>query len=156
MTAFAAIEKLLHQEIPLAREMGVSVLAASANGAQIVAPLTPNINYSGTGFGGSLYSTAVLSCWLLVQATIKSAELELDTLVIQSGSMDYLHPVDSDFEGQASWPSEETRARFLGGLRRRRLFRTEVSAQIICKNIVCAQLIGRFVAQLRTPPDKDQ
>ena len=149
MTDLAATETLLHREIPLSREMGVRVFAASADAARISAPLTPNINYSGTGFGGSLYSAAVLSCWLLVRTTIEANGLEFDTLVIQSGGMDYLKPVTENFEAEAHWPSEEARARFLEGLRRRKLFRTEIAARVTSGGDICATLTGRFVARVR-------
>lgn len=149
MTQLSDIQALLHREIPLSREMGVEVVAASPDAARISAPLTPNINYSGTGFGGSLYSAAVLSCWLLVRTTIEANGFELDTLVIQSGSMEYLKPVTGHFEGEARWPSDEARARFLEGLRRRRIFRTEIAASVTSGGETCATLTGRFVARVR-------
>lgn len=149
MTDLAAIETLLHREIPLSREMGVRVVFASSDAARITAPLTPNINYSGTGFGGSLYSAAVLSCWLLVRTTIEAKHFEFDTLVIQSGGMDYLKPVTANFEAEAHWPSEDGRTRFLDGLRRRKLFRTEIAATVTSDGEVCATLTGRFVARVR-------
>lgn len=149
MTELTAIEALLHREIPLSREMGAHVLVASRDLARIEAPLTPNINYSGTGFGGSLYSAAVLACWLLVRTTIEAEGLEMETLVIQSGAMEYLTPVTSGFEGEARWPSDEARMRFLDGLKRRRIFRTEIAGQVTCEGAVCATLVGRFVARIR-------
>lgn len=149
MTDLAAIETLLHREIPLSREMGVRVVLASADAARIAAPLTPNINYSGTGFGGSLYSAAVLSCWLLVRTTIEANGFEFDTLVIQSGGMEYLKPVTDNFEAEARWPSEDGRVRFLEGLRRRKVFRTEIVALVTSGGETCASLTGRFVARVR-------
>lgn len=149
MTDLTDIENLLHREIPLSREMGVQVLAATADAARIAAPLTPNINYSGTGFGGSLYSAAVLSCWILVRTTIETHGFEFDTLVIQSGGMEYLKPVTENFEAEAHWPSEDGRARFLEGLRRRKLFRTEIAATVTSDGEICATLTGRFVARVR-------
>lgn len=149
MSQLIEIESLLHREIPLSREMGVRVIAASPDAARIAAPLTPNINYSGTGFGGSLYSAAVLSCWLLVRTTIEASGLEFDTLVIQSGGMEYLKPVTAHFDGEATWPSEEARTRFLDALRRRKLFRTEIAAKVTSGGETCATLTGRFVARVR-------
>lgn len=143
------IVTLLHREIPLSKEMGIAVLEASEARVSIRAPLTPNINYSGTGFGGSLYSVAVLSAWLLLRMSIVNGGLDFETLVIQSGQADYLIPVEESFEGVASWIDDDARTRFLSGLVRHRQFRTNVAAQIICRDRTCAKFSGRFVARVR-------
>jgi Putative thioesterase (yiiD_Cterm) len=63
----AALELSLHQRIPLSRAMGVAVLEAAPARVALAAPLAPNVNHSGTVFGGSAASVAVLSAWSLVE-----------------------------------------------------------------------------------------
>ncbi|NGP16503.1 YiiD C-terminal domain-containing protein [Devosia aurantiaca] len=59
MRTLADLERHLSDQIPLSREMAVGLTAASSDVVTLQAPLTPNINYTGTAFGGSLYSVAV-------------------------------------------------------------------------------------------------
>jgi len=47
------LQTSLHERIPLSRAMGVTVPQAEPTGVVLSAPLAPNVNHSGTVFGGS-------------------------------------------------------------------------------------------------------
>ena len=62
------LQASLHERIPLSRAMGVRVLRAEPGGVVVEAPLAPNVNHSGTVFGGSASAVALLAAWALVEA----------------------------------------------------------------------------------------
>jgi thioesterase domain-containing protein len=105
MTATAALERILHDEIPLTRAMGVRVAAYDGNLLRLTAPLTPNINDKGTAFGGSLYSLAVLCGWSLLYLKVKEAGLAYN-IVIQEANVLYLLPVSGDLSAECSIDNE--------------------------------------------------
>ena len=140
------LETRLHREIPLAAAMQVRVLAISSIESLLAAPLAPNINHKSTAFGGSLHSVAVLACWSLV--TWRLQDEDVGYIVIQDSRIEYLKPVDSDFEARAVWASTEEEAAFQKTLVRRGLARAKLRAEILCRGEICATLEGSFVAQV--------
>lgn len=99
------LEKVLLEEIPLTRAMGLKVLEASASQVVLSAPLEPNHNHKRTAFGGSLYSLAVLAGWGLLWVRLKEAGLE-GHVVIAKSEVEYLKPVVQDFQATAEADDE--------------------------------------------------
>lgn len=99
MTATAALQRTLHDEIPLTRAMDVRVAAYDGHLLRLTAPLPPNVNDKGTAFGGSLYSLAVLCGWSLLHLKIKEAGLA-HNIVIQEANVRYLLPVSDDMTAE--------------------------------------------------------
>ena len=60
----------LNERIPLTRALGVVVRRAESAGVVVEAPLEPNVNHSGTVFGGSASAVAVLAAWALVEVRL--------------------------------------------------------------------------------------
>ena len=145
---FSSLQRLLHREIPVSAEMGITIVRASPDLVRLEAPLTPNINYNGTAFGGSIYTVAALSSWLLLSATLTAGGIEADYVVIQDGAIEYLQPATDRFEAESAWPSDEARSRFLRGLDRRGVARSQLAARVTCRGAVCASFEGRFVASI--------
>jgi thioesterase domain-containing protein len=145
----ALLQELLHREIPVSAEMGITIVRASHGLVRLEAPLTPNINYNGTAFGGSIYTVAALSSWLLVSATLTAEGHEAESVVIQDGAIEYVQPANDRFEAESAWPDDESRSRFLRALERRRVARSQLAALVTCKGAVCAGFQGRFVARVR-------
>lgn len=149
---FSSLQVLLHREIPVSAEMGITIVHASPDVVRLEAPLTPNINYNGTAFGGSIYTVAALSSWLLVSATLTAEGHEAESVIFQDGAIEYLHPANDRFEAESGWPSDETRSRFLRGLDRRGVARAQLAALVTCEGSVCASFAGRFVVRLGQRP----
>ena len=99
MTVTAALERTLHDEIPLTRAMDVRVAAYDGNLLRLTAPLPANVNDKGTAFGGSLYSLAVLCGWSLLHLKVKEAGLA-HNIVIQEANVRYLLPVSQDLSAE--------------------------------------------------------
>jgi len=91
----------LLRSIPVVKGMNISIESLGKDSLRISAPLDSNINYEGTAFGGSLNTTCILSCYLLVHHVLKQNDIKFKSLVIQDSEIKYLIPVDGDFGAQA-------------------------------------------------------
>lgn len=140
-----ALQKYLHEHIPLSKAMGVEVITASVEGVKLFAPLAPNLNHRETIFGGSASALAILSAWTLLY--LKTAnEGQKVRVVIQRNSMSYERPIlggftaSSAIHGAASW------VRFADTLNRRKRARISVNARLHCEEERVGEFEGDFVA----------
>lgn len=140
-----AIETYLHTHIPLSREMGVSVVAVDDQGVRLAAPLLPNINHRSTAFGGSISALAILSAWTLVHVRLQSLPLS-SRIVIQSNTVDYLAPIDQDFQAYCPSPADRDWQRFVSALTRRGKGRIQLTAQILAGDRLAGRFSGDYVA----------
>ena len=142
------LEIYLHQQIPLTRAMGVSVRAVTPDTVTLAAPLAPNINPKGTGFGGSASTLCIVAAWSTLYARLIDAGLPTE-IVIHSNTMDYLHPIHGEFvatgavSAEADWPG------FVKTLESRKKARIEIDAGLSCGDETVGAFRGRFVAFLR-------
>jgi thioesterase domain-containing protein len=81
----------------LTRALGASVVSADFSGVRLRAPLAPNVNPHGTAFAGSLASLSVLCGWVWVVLALRDHGAE-GPVVVRRSEVDYLAPVESDFE----------------------------------------------------------
>jgi len=140
-----ALQRYLHEHIPLSRAMQVTVRAASIEEVELAAPLAPNINHRETVFGGSASAVCILAAWSLVQVRLQS-DGRPARLVIQRNLMEYLLPVQGDFTARARIADEEAWRHFRRVLDRRGKSRIAVAATLECNGAVAGQLAGTFVA----------
>lgn len=99
MTPAAQLERLLHEEIPISRAMGIRVAGYDGASLQLAAPLAPNFNHKLTAFGGSLYSLAVLCGWGLLHLKLTEAGVHKH-IVIHEANIRYLLPVAEDMQAE--------------------------------------------------------
>lgn len=119
------VTRYLHEHIPISRHLGVRVGAYDGRSLRLAAPLAPNVNHTGTVFGGSLSAIGILTGWTLLH--LKLRELELDArLVIQRNEIDFDEPIAADLSSTATLPDEPEWERFLATLRRHRRARVRV------------------------------
>ena len=67
MSQLSLFQKRIHDEIPLSRALGIQLHSWDGRSLLLSAPLEPNRNHQGTGFGGSIYCAAVTAAgaaWL--------------------------------------------------------------------------------------------
>ena len=137
------LQDSLHERIPLSRAMGVSVLQADPGRVVLRAPLAPNVNHSGTVFGGSATSVAVLAAWALVEVRLQSVA-QAGRIVIRRSAMDFERPIVADFIAIAESPAAADWARLLATLRRDRMGRIVVRSVLECEGARVGQLEGEF------------
>ena len=143
----AALQRYLHEHIPLTRAMDVQVISIADANVVLGAPLAPNVNHHGTAFGGSGATLATLAAWSLLHLRLIAMGLPSDE-VIQSSTMDYLTPIDSDFTAVARLEDGADWDGFVATLRRRGRARIGLQADLVADERVAARFKGRFVAVL--------
>jgi thioesterase domain-containing protein len=137
------LQASLYQRIPLSRAMGVTVLQAEPTGVVMSAPLAPNVNHSGTVFGGSASAVAVLAAWSQVEVGLQAA-VQPGRIVIRRSAMDFERPIVAYFTATAVPPSPEEWARLLGTLQRGRMGRIAVRSVLDCQGERVGELEGEF------------
>ena len=129
----AELEAYLRIRIPLSGAMQVHVRSIDEDALRIAAPLAPNINHRETVFGGSAAAVAMIQRW----------------------EMEFLSPIESDFDAvsrvhdAADWP------RFLDALRRKGRARVAVRVLLDCNGVRVGEFVGEFVA-MRAPMSEAQ
>ncbi len=88
-----ALQQVLHHDIPLTRDMGLTVLRWEGHALHLHLPLEPNVNHKSTMFGGSLYCGAVLAGWGWLHLRLREAGIEGGHIVIQESHIRYPLPV---------------------------------------------------------------
>lgn len=150
-----ALQRYLHEHIPLAAAMGVGVLAAGEQGVVLEAPLGPNINHRETVFGGSASAVAILAAWSCLHWNLLRAGMAV-RVVIQRNSMEYLQPIAGTFTVNAALPEDATWQRFLRTIRRRGRARVGVQAQLEYGGLVAGRFAGEFVAVASVASSRDR
>jgi thioesterase domain-containing protein len=153
MTQLGRFQKRIHEMIPLSEALGVRLESYDGSCLLVSAPLEPNHNHQGTGFGGSVYSVAVTSAWGLVELVLADLGLE-GNVVIQVGEIEHLEPVNSDFYALCHLPGGEVPERFRKSLARHGKARLSLIAEVYCGKPSLAPTTepaavfqGRFVVQ---------
>jgi thioesterase domain-containing protein len=140
-----ALQRYLHDHIPLSKAMQVEVLEATVNGVTLAAPLAPNINHRETVFGGSASAVAILSAWTLMYLRLKKEQFNT-RIVIQRNTMAYERPITGTFSASATMPDVPAWRRFVETLRRRNRARFTVHSVLCCNGKNVATFEGDFVA----------
>ena len=143
MNPAAALERTLHDEIPLSQAMGIRVIAYDGASLKLTAPLAPNTNHKSTAFGGSLYSLAVMCGWGMVHLKLAEAALHKH-IVIQDADIRYLLPIDQDMQAECSL-DESTLNKFLRTLKKYDRARLALDVVIKHQGQAAVEFSGRYV-----------
>ncbi len=141
----AELQRYLHEHIPLAAAMQVSVEHADGDDVRLSAPLAPNINHRETVFGGSASAVAILAAWSLVHQKLQAAGVD-SRLVIQRNSMEYTQPIAERFFAQSFLAEPERWPLFLATLSRKGRARVRVGATLSAGGGTVGEFAGEFVA----------
>ncbi|MEZ0391891.1 MAG: YiiD C-terminal domain-containing protein [Pseudobdellovibrionaceae bacterium] len=148
MTLAADLGKLLNDEIPISKTMGIRDFQLSKTQFSFELPLQPNINHKGTLFGGSLYSAGALACYGLFLSGLRDQSIATKNIVIAEGGMKYLAPVDANAKVEATWNSDQERIQFFKTLQSKKKARVLMRAQVLVGQQICAEFSGFFVAHI--------
>ncbi len=147
MARAARLEKYLYSAIPLVTHMQVRVLELNTTHLILGAPLAPNSNHIGTGFGGSLQGLATLAGWGMVWLLLEKLNAHI---VIQENHMRFLAPVQADFTASCPIPTTATAQQFIAAYQRRGRARLELAVQVQSGAQQAGILSGQFVAMRAT------
>jgi len=149
VTSEQFLQDFLYREIPISRHMELQVVEASPQIVRLRFGLEANLNHCSTAFGGSISTASILAAFSIVSLTV-AEQKPAALVVVRSNEIEYLHPVDSDFEAIAISPRPEEWNRFHSMLARKGKGRIRIQSQVETNGIVCARLSGVFVA-IREP-----
>lgn len=139
----------LHDKITLFKHLGIQPLDISGKSVRFRISLDKSRNHKGTAFGGSLYADAVLAAYTLVFASLRERGFSTENIVIAKGEIEYLRPVDSDFEIQCLFPSAAEEETFFAELKSKGRSRISLTSQIFGEGgSLKASLTGVFVVKL--------
>ncbi len=141
----AELETYLYQHIPLLRAMQISVPELSLEQAVVQAPLEPNLNQHGTGFGGSASVVAILAAWCLAQHRLRTEGIE-NPLVIRRTAMEYERPITDTFMARASFDGDLDVGALTDQLAAEGKATIPVISVLECRGQVVARFRGEFVA----------
>ncbi|HEX8592729.1 MAG TPA: thioesterase domain-containing protein [Pseudomonas sp.] len=141
------LERVLHHDIPLTREMGVNVLSWNNHELRLHLPLEPNINHKSTMFGGSLYCGAVLAGWGWLHLRLREAGITDGHIVIQDGQINYPLPVRGDAVAICEAPDAALWEKFIATFERRGRARLTLQTRICAQgsNAEAVRFVGQFV-----------
>ncbi len=125
--------------------MGFVVTRFDDGGVAIRAPLSANVNDKGTAFGGSIASLLTMTAWGMAMCVVGRLP-GTRQIVIQKCSIEYLSPLEGDFEATATAPEAAVAERFLRMLGQFGKARIPVSARISTAEGPAAIFEGSFVA----------
>ena len=141
------LEQVLHEDIPLTREMGIKVLSWQGHQLRLHLPLEPNINHKSTMFGGSLYCAAVLAGWGWLHLRLREAGIDDGHIVIHEGQISYPLPVTADAVAICDAPDEVVWGKFLRTYKRYGRARLTLPTRIVNQDSeeVAVSFSGQFV-----------
>ncbi|MHA6197864.1 YiiD C-terminal domain-containing protein [Pseudomonas wadenswilerensis] len=128
------LQDVLHQDIPLTREMDLHVLDWEDQRLRLRLPLAPNVNHKSTMFGGSLYCGAVLVGWGWLHLRLREAGIDDGHIVIQEGAISYPLPVTGAAIAVCEAPEEKVWKRFVSTYQRYGRARLTLHTRIFNEN----------------------
>jgi thioesterase domain-containing protein len=148
--ALAGALEALHDDIPLARALGIEIVRRSHDGVALRAPFQPNRNGHGTLFGGSAVSVALIAGWLLVHGWVEAAGVDAD-VVIHELDARFDSPITGDVRATAQAPPSRARERFERTLAKRGRARVDIPIRVGGGDVAKGTaLVGRYVALRRS------
>ncbi|WP_296260062.1 MULTISPECIES: YiiD C-terminal domain-containing protein [unclassified Pseudomonas] len=141
------LEDVLHQDIPLTRDMGMQVISWQNHQLRLHLPLAQNINHTSTLFGGSLYCGAVLAGWGWLYLRLKEVGITDGHIVIQEGQISYPLPVKRDGVAICVAPDDAIWDKFVKMYQRRGRARLALNTQIVAEGSEesAVEFVGQYV-----------
>lgn len=140
--------QILKDKITLYEHLGIEVKEIGSSRVHFRVSLEKNENHKGTAFGGSLYASAVLAAYALALAGLKQRGLDTENIVIAKGEIQYLRPVETDFDIVSEFPSEDDEEAFYQELLSKKRVRGKIRSQILGEGgSLKASLVGDFVVK---------
>jgi thioesterase domain-containing protein len=142
------LEQTLHDEIPITKQLGITVLCYKEATLALSAPLEANINHKGTAFAGSINAVTTLAGWGLLWLLLREARLSAK-IVIQESNIRYRHPITQDMVATCRAPDAAHLEPFFLTLQRRGMARVELHAHIWQGEQLAVEFDGRYVVTTR-------
>lgn len=137
----------VHKEISLTKGLGFTIAQVSSVQSKVKVLLKPNLNHKMTAFGGSAHSAALVGGWALLNFYLPQKNISPDNLVGQDSSIQFLLPIDKNFEVKSFWSSSEDKNNFIKSLQTHRRGRVTLISKVFVGKRLCAIAESRFVVK---------
>jgi len=137
------LERTLHEEVPLTRQMGIRVEDHDGRELVIKADFEPNINIHGTAFGGSLFSICAITCWGLLHLKFEEAGVEARSVLGKAG-INYLRPVRGEIEAHCRLPDDGSFESFMALVKEKRKASLQLRAVVLSSGRELVQFQGDY------------
>ena len=139
-----AFEHTLFQRIPQTKNLGIHIARIEENQLTVSGSHAINKNHLDIVFGGSIAAISITTAWSLVQHKVEQAGLK-GSLVIKRQEIDYLLPLNTDFECVASFASADDWTQFVNTYREKGRARITVHANMLSGTKTTSRFQGVFV-----------
>lgn len=140
----ATLEKLLREQMPLAKAMDVRVLH-SDDVVELGCALAPNVNHMGTAFGGSLSALMILAAYCRLFKIMNGQ----GHVLLRKSSMEFLRPVEHDLRATCLQPPASEVQKFLNIYLKKKLARLDLTSEVYTQNgEVACRMKGVFVGRM--------
>lgn len=144
-TSVDQFNKEIKQKIPALELLGMEFVEFNSSRVRLRARFAPNKNHINTAFGGSLYLAATSACYGLFRAMTEDIQQNQAIIILKSGSIEYLKPVNGDFEVTAEADNANKLDRLIESVARVGHGKLELKSRVVYDNKICATFSGIFV-----------
>ena len=138
------LQSLWHENFPLSKAMGLTVVSFTDHVLTTQAPLLGNTNIHNTAFAGSLYAIEAMTAWGLLYLEIVDAGLHA-SIIHAHGDIDFTKTVNEDIVAVADF---STLTYHIDELAERGKTRLTIAAKVQTKDGVASQFSGDYLARL--------
>lgn len=139
------VQKYLTDQIPLSRFMQIRVEECNEKRTKLSAPLAPNKNDKGIGFGGSLAALAKLAAWAKFFEHHERTQLE-GSLLIAKAETKFLAPARGDLIAICESPDQKAWEDFESSLEQKGKGRLLLTTHVFSNEVKVLQLEGHFAS----------
>ncbi len=145
----AYLSEWLPREIPISASLGIVPIRWENSTLKLYVPLENNRNHMYTGFGGSLYTSALLVGWSWLHLKLKALGHEKNLhIVIQQANIQYPKPMNEDAIAICRGVDDKAWAKFEKMFHKFGKGRLEIQTQVMVGDVVTTSFTGDFVAYL--------
>lgn len=136
----------LPREIPISQSLALMPVEFLNNQLTFSMPLEQNRNHMHTGFGGSLYTSALLVGWSWLHLKLKALGFDENIhIVIQNANIQYPKPMTEDALAICVGVSEKSWEKFSKMLHKFGKGRLTIGTKIVVNGDTKAEFVGDFV-----------
>jgi thioesterase domain-containing protein len=138
------LENLIHEKMPLAKAMNVSVVRAD-DVVELSCSLASNHNHLGTAFGGSLSALMILAAYCQLFQLMNGQ----GHVLLRRSTLKFMRPVKEDLRAVCLLPTPNKAREFLDAYQRKGKARLTLTSEIVLKDgRVACRMVADFIGRI--------
>ncbi|GAB4183554.1 MAG: hypothetical protein Tsb002_05800 [Wenzhouxiangellaceae bacterium] len=139
----ARLEAYLYEHIPLCASMALKASITPQHELCLSAPLNPNRNDKGSGFGGSIAALLTIAGWSVIWIECQRQKVDCD-LVIRQSQLRYHQPAYDELQACCAFPGPGEWQQFVDCLDRRGLARIERQQRLFSGGLLASSMTAEY------------